>query len=152
MLKIEILNVNNINEYSNFINYLKKCSWESVAEYLTETLENNELTDFEKVIVAYLNGEIVGFAALVNESVAESFNGTPYLDHLFVDEAHRNKGIATKLVDKIIELAKENNKVLYLVTVSHELFYKKLGFETIAKSTVIDCIDECFIMKKKRTV
>ena len=148
MLKIEILNVNNINEYSNFINYLKKCSWESVAEYLTETLENNELTDFEKVIVAYLNGEIVGFAALVNESVAESFNGTPYLDHLFVDEAHRNKGIATKLVDKIIELAKENNKVLYLVTVSHELFYKKLGFETIAKSTVIDCIDECFIMKK----
>ena len=149
MLKIEILNVNNINEYSNFINYLKKCSWESVAEYLTETLENNELTDFEKVIVAYLNGEIVGFAALVNESVAESFNGTPYLDHLFVDEAHRNKGIATKLVDKIIELAKENNKVLYLVTVSHELFYKKLGFETIAKSTVIDCIDECFIMKKE---
>ncbi|MBQ2891637.1 MAG: GNAT family N-acetyltransferase [Bacilli bacterium] len=148
MLKIEILNVNNINEYSNFINYLKKCSWESVAEYLTETLENNELTDSEKVIVAYLNGEIVGFAALVNESVAESFNGTPYLDHLFVDEAHRNKGIATKLVDKIIELAKENNKVLYLVTVSHELFYKKLGFETIAKSTVIDCIDECFIMKK----
>lgn len=149
MLKIEILNVNNINEYSNFINYLKKCSWESVAEYLTETLENNELTDSEKVIVAYLNGEIVGFAALVNESVAESFNGTPYLDHLFVDEAHRNKGIATKLVDKIIELAKENNKVLYLVTVSHELFYKKLGFETIAKSSVIDCIDECFIMKKE---
>ena len=149
MLKIEILNVNIINEYSNFINYLKKCSWESVAEYLTETLENNELTDSEKVIVAYLNGEIVGFAALVNESVAESFNGTPYLDHLFVDEAHRNKGIATKLVDKIIELAKENNKVLYLVTVSHELFYKKLGFETIAKSTVIDCIDECFIMKKE---
>ena len=148
MLKIEILNINNINEYSNFINYLKKCSWESVAEYLIETLENNELTDSEKVIVAYLNGEIVGFAALVNESVAESFNGTPYLDHLFVDEAHRNKGIATKLVDKIIELAKENNKVLYLVTVSHELFYKKLGFETIAKSTVIDCIDECFIMKK----
>ena len=27
-------------------------------------------------------------------------------------------------------------------------FYKKLGFETIAKSTVVDCIDECFIMKK----
>lgn len=148
MLKIEILNVNNINEYNNFINYLKKCSWESAAEYLTETLENNELTDSEKVIVAYQNGEIVGFAALVNETVAESFNGTPYLDYLFVDEAHRNKGIATKLVDKIIELAKENNKVLYLVTVSHELFYKKLGFETIAKSTVVDCIDKCFIMKK----
>lgn len=148
MIKIEILNVNNIKEYNNFINYLKKCSWESVAEYLTETLENNELTDSEKVIVAYLDGEIVGFAALVNESVAEGFNGTPYLDHLFVDEAHRNKGIATKLVDKIIELAKENNKVLYLVTVSHETFYKKLGFETIAKSTVVDCIDECFIMKK----
>ena len=149
MLKIEILNVNNINEYSNFINYLKKCSWESVAEYLTETLENNELTDSEKVIVAYLNGEIVGFAALVNESVAESFNGTPYLDHLFVDDAHRNKGIATKLVNYIVDYAKEKYDTIYLVTVSHESFYKKFGFEVIGKSTVIGCIDECFIMKKE---
>ena len=149
MLKIEILNVNNINEYSNFINYLKNCSWQSTGEYLAELIENDEFTDSEIVIVAYLSNKVVGFAALVNDSVAESFNGTPYLDHLFVDDAHRNKGIATKLVDKIIELAKENNKVLYLVTVSHELFYKKLGFETIAKSTVIDCIDECFIMKKE---
>ena len=121
MLKIEILNVNNINEYSNFINYLKNCSWQSTGEYLAELIENNELTDSEKVIVAYLNGEIVGFAALVNDSVAESFNGTPYLDHLFVDEAHRNKGIATKLVDKIIELAKENNKFLFL-TFSYSSF------------------------------
>lgn len=147
-LLIKKINVNNKEECHELIDYAKNCSWQSTGEYLAELIENNELTDSEKVIVAYLNGEIVGFAALVNDSVAESFNGTPYLDHLFVDEAHRNKGIATKLVDKIIELAKENNKVLYLVTVSHELFYKKLGFETIAKSTVIDCIDECFIMKK----
>lgn len=149
MLKIEILNVNNTNEYSNFINYLKNCSWQSAAEYLTETLENNELTDSEKVIVAYLNGEIVGFAALVNESVAENFNESPFLDFLFVEEEYRKRGIATKLVNYIVDYANEKYDTIYLVTVSHESFYKKLGFETIAKSTVIDCIDECFIMKKE---
>ena len=41
MLKIEILNVNNINEYSNFINYLKNCSWQSTGEYLAELIEND---------------------------------------------------------------------------------------------------------------
>ena len=148
MLKIEILNVNNINEYSNFINYLKNCSWQSTGEYLAELIENNEFTDSEIVIVAYLSNKVVGFAALVNDSVAENFNESPFLDFLFVEEEYRNRGIATKLVNYIVDYAKENNKVLYLVTVSHELFYKKLGFETIAKSTVIDCIDECFIMKK----
>ena len=94
------------------------------------------------------NGTLVD--TMVNDalSVAEGFYETPYLDYLFVDDKHRNKGIARKLVDKIIELAKENYNTLYLVTVSHENFYKKLGFETIAKSTTVDCIDECFIMKR----
>lgn len=148
MLKIEILNVNNINEYSNFINYLKNCSWQSTGEYLAELIENNEFTDSEIVIVAYLSNKVVGFAALVNDSVAEDFNESPFLDFLFVEEEYRNRGIATKLVNYIVDYAKEKYDTIYLVTVSHELFYKKLGFETIAKSTVIDCIDDCFIMKK----
>ena len=149
MLKIEILNVNNINEYSNFINYLKNCSWQSTGEYLAELIENNEFTDSEIVIVTYLRNKIVGFAALVNDSVAENFNESPFLDFLFVEEEYRNRGIATKVVNYIVDYAKEKYDTIYLVTVSHELFYKKLGFETIAKSTVIDCIDECFIMKKE---
>ena len=101
MLKIEILNVNNINEYSNFINYLKNCSWQSTGEYLAELIENNEFTDSEIVIVAYLSNKVVGFAALVNDSVAENFNESPFLDFLFVEEEYRNRGIATKLVNYI---------------------------------------------------
>lgn len=148
MLKIEILNINDKNKYTSFISFLKTCSWKSAGEDLIDTLENDELTDSEKIIIAYLNDEIIGFAALVNESVAEDFNETPYLDYLFVDDKHRNKGVARKLVDEIIVLAKEKYNVIYLVTVSHESFYKKLGFETIAKSTIIGCINDCFIMKK----
>ena len=149
MLKIEILNVNNINEYSNFINYLKNCSWQSTGEYLAELIENNEFTDSEIVIVAYLSNKVVGFAALVNDSVAENFNESPFLDFLFVEEEYRKRGIATKLVNYIVDYAKEKYDTIYLVTVSHESFYKKLGFEVIGKSTVEGCIDECFIMKKE---
>ncbi len=148
MLRIEELNINDNNKCLELIKYAKNCSFQSTGEYLAEILENNELQENEKVIVAYYNDSIIGFAGLFNESVAENFNETPYLDFLFVEEGYRNRGIATKLVDKIIEQARENYKVLYLVTVSHEQFYKKLGFETITMSKVIGCIDDCFIMKK----
>lgn len=148
-LKIEKINLNKKEECFNLIEFARKCSWQGSGGYFAELIENNELADSEIVIVAYLNDKIVGFAALVNESCAEGFNESPYLDFLYVDDKYRNKGIATKLVDKIVELAKENYNVLYLVTVSHESFYKKLGFNTIVKSTVEGCINECFIMKKE---
>ncbi len=148
MLRIEELNINDNIKCLELIKYAKNCSFQSTGEFLAEILKNNELQENEKVIVAYSNDSIIGFAGLFKESVAENFDGTPYLDFLFVEEGYRNRGIATKLVDKIIEQARENYKVLYLVTVSHEAFYKKLGFETIVMSKVIGCIDDCFIMKK----
>lgn len=147
-LRIKKINLKVKQECFNLIDFAKNCSWQGSGRYFAELIENNELTDSEIVIVAYLNHKIVGFAALVNESCAEGFNESPYLDFLFVDDKYRNKGIATKLVDKIVELAKENYNILYLATVSHESFYKKLGFDTIAKSTVEGCINECFIMRK----
>ena len=148
-LLIKKIYVNNKEECHELIDYAKNCGWQSTGEYLAELIENNEFTDSEIVIVAYLRNKVVGFAALVNDSVAENFNESPFLDFLFVEEEYRNRGIATKLVNYIVDYAKEKYDTIYLVTVSHELFYKKLGFETIAKSTVIDCIDECFIMKKE---
>lgn len=148
-LRIEIIDLNAKQKCLNLIEFAKNSSWQSSGGYLAELIENNEFTDSEIVIAAYLNNTIVGFAALVNDSCAVGFNETPYLYFLFVEEQYRNKGIATKLIDKIVKLAKEKYTVLYLVTVSHESFYKKFGFEVIGKSTVEGCIDECFIMKKE---
>ena len=147
-LLIKKINVNNKEECHELINYAKNCSWQSTGEYFAELIENNEFTDSEIVIVAYLGNKVVGFAALVSDSVAEDFNESPFLDFLFVEEEYRNRGIATKLVNYIVDYAKEKYDTIYLVTVSHESFYKKLGFEVIGKSTVEGCIDECFIMKK----
>lgn len=148
-LLIKKINVNNKEECHELIDYAKNCSWQSTGEYLAELIENNDFTDSEIVIVAYLGNKVVGFAALLNDSVAENFNESPFLDFLFVEEEYRNRGIATKLVNYIVDYAKEKYDTIYLVTVSHESFYKKFGFEVIGKSTVIGCIDECFIMKKE---
>lgn len=148
MLKIEVLDFSKNNKVSELIEFAKKnSSIDLGAKVLYEVIEDNEFEDNERVLVAYLDNNIIGFSALVNESVAEGFEGTPYLDFLFVEPNHRNKGVATALIEKVKELAKVNYNKLYLVTVSHESFYKKLGFKIVATSTVIGCIDECFIMK-----
>jgi GNAT superfamily N-acetyltransferase len=60
------------------------------------------------------------------------------IEDLFVNEAHRGQGIATNLINHIIEKAKENNCYKLIATSRygrdglHEM-YKKFGFEDYGK-------------------
>ena len=52
------------------------------------------------------------------------------LSSMYVDPSYRRKGLATKMLDKIIEYAKENECSLIHITASKmgELLYAKYGF------------------------
>lgn len=53
------------------------------------------------------------------------------IENVFVKPKHRGKGIASALLEKAQELAKEKHFYKIVLTCSNELveFYKKLGFE-----------------------
>ena len=59
------------------------------------------------------------------------FFGFAYIDYLWTDEKYRGQGLATKLMKKIEEEAKENNcKYLLIDTMEYQApkFYKNYGF------------------------
>lgn len=79
--------------------------------------------------LAYIGEKIVGKAILYDEDVW-------ILGHLFVEKPHRNKGIGTNIVQRIMEDAKGHNRRVWVHAVPLEeknpkrliKFYKKFGF------------------------
>ncbi len=137
------------------IQFAKNCSWQSTGSYLAELVNDYNLEEKETVFVAVENGEVVGFAAFLQECVAdvkksdtdiEKMNA--WLDFLFVDEAYRGQKISTKLIEKIFEYCKRNHfNRLYLLTESHEAMYQKYGFKNIGKA-MLNCGVNCIVMEK----
>lgn len=77
-----------------------------------------------EVLVAEMDGEIVGFAVVLDEE------GRAALDGLFVDPGLWRQGIGAALVEAVVHLAR--NRGLTLITVvaepSAREFYEKCGF------------------------
>ena len=93
------------------------------------------------IIIAENNSEVIGFIWF--NVTHKCFYGLDYgnlenqymfISYVWVIEAARNKGIASQLYDKVIDVAKVNNikKIWLDVYMSNEKsihFHKKLGFQ-----------------------
>lgn len=140
---------------SKLIQFAVNCSWQSTGSYLAELIIDCNLEEKETVFAAVENDKVVGFAAFLQECVAdvkeseadiEKMNA--WLDFLFVDEAYRGQKISTKLIEKIFEYCKRNHfNKLYLLTESHEAMYQKYGFKNIG-NVKLYCGVDCTVMEK----
>ncbi len=114
--------------YNETIALAKSCSFQGSGQYLGELMEANVFDDFQRVYVAILNDEAIGFCAITKETCCEDAR-FPWLDFLFVSEEHRKKGIAKEMVETVKRYAKSVGfHELYLCTANHQEYYKKLGF------------------------
>lgn len=148
----QIITIEDNSELSALVGYARDCSWQGTGSYFAECLEDNGFDSSEKIVAAYDDGKIIGFAAMVRESCIENTTLAPWLDFLFVDEKYRNKGIAKAMADHLFRSAQADGiEKVYLCTVSHEKMYEKFGFVTLYK-TKINEDDECFVMKKQISV
>ena len=104
---------------------------EKRMEILRKHLETNIIPT---TFVALIGNKVVGSASLVENDMEDRLELTPWLASVFVDPKYREMGAGTKLVNKIIELARKNgNKEFYLYTPDKENFYQKIGWQTFEK-------------------
>lgn len=108
----------------------------AAKKYTDEQLKFIIKDENRPIFVAYLNGEVLGYAFCIFQQEKENNILTDiktlYIDDLCVDENARGKRIGSKLYDYILEFAKENG--CYNVTLnvwycnqSALKFYEKLG-------------------------
>ena len=77
-----------------------------------------------EVLIAEIDGEIAGFAVILDEG------GRAELDGLFVEPSHWRQGIGTALVDEAVHLARDRGLSLMTVVANPAArrFYERCGF------------------------
>jgi len=112
------------------------------ANILKSELENTN----SQYIVAKINNEIVGFAG-VWFSVDDS-----HITNIVVKKSARHTGIGSKLLEKLIDLTKEQNKLSLTLEVNTknipaQKLYLKYGFENLGiRKKYYNGIEDAFIM------
>lgn len=100
------------------------------------SFEKNE--EYYKII---FNNNIVGFIGIKNNKKEI------YLYRFFIDEKYRNQGIGTIALNKIIDIAKEQNKDMSLEVFGENIardLYERLGFKTQYRRMVLKINDDIY--------
>lgn len=104
-----------------------------------EELTFEECEEYYKII---FNNEAVGFIGIKN------YEKEIYLYRFFIDEKYRNQGIGTIALNKLIDIAKEQNKDMSLEVVGDNIardLYERLGFETHYRKMVLKVNDNIYL-------
>ena len=87
------------------------------------------------------NNEMVGFIGIKN------YDKELYLYRFFIDEKNRNKGIGTIALNKIIDMAREQNKDMTLEVIGDNIardLYERLGFKIHYRRMVLKINDDIY--------
>lgn len=141
-LIIEDLKEKDIEEcyYLNKLIFNEEYGLEEVKDLYQKINHNHDIYRF---IVAKLNGKIVGYISII--MAYNLFDGKrPFMTLWWVGThpEYRHKGIASKLFEKVEEIAKENNCELIYFTSEKEnegahKFYQKLGYNMDSEKAFI---------------
>lgn len=87
------------------------------------------------IIVAENNGEVIGWASLSKWSEKEGYRYTVE-NSVYVEKDNRNKGIGKKLLEKLIQKARERKfkNIIALITEGNEvsiILHERYGFEKV---------------------
>lgn len=92
-----------------------------------EELNNDQLLPIR--LVAIEEGKPVGTASIVKHDMKTHTELEPWMADVYVIEEKREQGIGTKLVNEIIQVAKQHNfGTLYLFTPDKKSFYENLDW------------------------
>lgn len=100
------------------------------------TFEKNE--EYYKIM---FENQMVGFIGIKNNE------REIYLYRIFIDNKYRGKGIGTIALNKIIDMAKEQNKDISLEVMENNIarkLYERLGFKTQYRKMVLKINDNIY--------
>ena len=99
-------------------------------------------TNYDKFPISYIaiEGKVcLGTVSIFENDLKPRQDLSPWLGSLYVNEKHRGKGIAAKLIDKVLEKVNEMGyKEIYLRTEHTADYYKKKNWRFLSDEIDID--------------
>jgi len=130
------------NGFLNTLDSLRQASniEKNLAEKIFDKINVNE---DHIIVVAEVNGKIVGSTTLIIESKFIHNGGrVGHIEDVVVDKEHQGKGIGEKIIYYILEMAKNRGcyKTILDCTDNVKPFYEKIGFKHNANALRFDHI------------
>jgi GNAT superfamily N-acetyltransferase len=113
---------------------VRQLGYPTSADAIRERVERLSSSDTDRLVVAELDGEIVGLASL-HISLSIAYDGSAAkLSAIVVDERHRRGGIGQALVEEMEREAERRGCCLVFLTTAvrredAHAFYDRIGFE-----------------------
>lgn len=113
---------------------VEQLGYPTSEEAIAPRLEALTASDVDRVVVAELDGTVVGLAALHTSLTLEYDQPAAKLSAIVVDEAARGLGVGRALVEALVLEARERGcRLIFLTTAERRSdahsFYGRLGFQ-----------------------
>jgi GNAT superfamily N-acetyltransferase len=106
----------------------------TVADAVTDFKTRFKPGGIPCTVIALMNGEIAGTASLISDDMPERPDLTPWLASVYVAPEFRKKGIAGKMIERIInETSAQGIARLHLFTFGDSSFYLKRGWTIMSE-------------------
>ncbi len=112
---------------------VEQLGYPASADAVAQRLERFAASEADRLVVAEVNGAVVGLAALHVSLSVEYDEPAAKLSAIIVDEAHRRRGIGQALVEAMETEARDRGCCLIFLTTADRRreahsFYARLGF------------------------
>ena len=128
MRKMKIIEFKN---EENIVNYLKDCPW-NAGKFLYKLIRENKIEEVlgekSKVIVLLDNDNVVSFATYAKNDCIKADDLFPWIGFVYTDEKYRGKRYSQKVINYIIEKARNDGYAKVYLATTHNGFYEKYGF------------------------
>jgi len=141
-----LANDSNISDHNleNLTNVLSQLTTVNITDikllrnYLTSL--NCHEQNKKYILVVKYNEQIIGTGSILLENkIIHNLGKVGHIEDIVIDKNFRGFGIATKLVEKLIEIGKNENCYKIILEASNNVrkFYEKLGFSEYSNSMKI---------------
>lgn len=110
------------------LSFVEGCSWEEVKEHVSQVIREWQLTDWETMFVAVMDGKIVGMTSLLKEDYYPLPEIFPWVSCVFVEKEYRGERISEKLIARANEYAKTLGFTKTYIPTEFSGFYEKYGY------------------------
>lgn len=103
-MKIQAIN-NDHPMWEKTITLAENCSWEA-GQRLAARMRNEDFSDWERVFAAEDDGSVIGFCVFEEKGyIPESFDCSPFINFVFVDERFRGQRISGMMIGSIFSVS-----------------------------------------------
>lgn len=108
----------------------------TLADRVQEFKDSMNQNEIPLTVIAKEGDRVLGSATLARDEMENHTDWNPWVANIYVAEGERRRGIAHRLVGRIIEEAEALGFAnLYLFGYSDAAIYEDLGFEEISRET-----------------